>query len=139
MSDPQEESSYEESPLFSEERLRPIVINTKKKKKRKYSRGLKDIQVAGRRIAKISDDMARSTSKGIQAYRKASNKSAGKKRDGMLKDLGVNLGKAISKSLRASSDLPGDIAKAFDTRGTRRQIRRQLRVAARINRRLGAR
>lgn len=139
MSDQNEESVYQQPPMQIEERVRPIVISTKKKKKRKYSRGLRDIQVSGIRIMKIADGLAGSTAKGIQTFRKANKKSAGKKRNGMLKDMGVNLGKAISKSLRASSDVPSDIAKAFNTRGTRRQMRRQLRAAAKINRQLGSR
>jgi len=118
---------------------RPIVISTKKKKQRKYSRGLRDIQVWGRRMAKVNEDLARAVANGAGAYRKASNQSAGKKRDGAIRDFGLNVAKGIGKALRSSSSVPYDLARATYRRGTRRRLRRQARVMARLNRRLGIR
>ena len=77
-----------------------------------------------------------SVSKGIQAYRKASDKSAEKKRDGAIRDFGLNLAKGLSKSLCASSSVPVDIAEALDGRGARRRTRRQVRAVAKLNRRI---
>ena len=113
---------------------KPIVIKMKKKKNRKYSRGLRDLQVTGRRLSKVSSHVARSVSEGFDAYRKASKKSARKKRDGALRDLSLNLAKGLSRSLRESSRIPVDLAKAVDTRGSRRLARRQIRNMARFNR-----
>lgn len=113
---------------------KPIVINVKKKKKRKYSGGLKDMQLAGRRMSKVSSRMARSLTEGIDAYRKASDKSTRKKRDGALRDFNINVAKGISRSLRESSRMPFDLAKSMDTRGSRRIIRRQIRAVSRIGR-----
>src|SRR5689334_11263432 len=93
---------------------RPIVIGGKKRKKRKYSRGLKDLQEWGRAMARVSDGVARSAWKGTRAYRKASNKSARKKRDGAIRDYNLNVAKGISKSLRSSSSLPYDLARALN-------------------------
>ncbi len=118
---------------------KPIVIEKKKKKKKKYTKGLKDLQVSGRRVSAISSDLARSVSKGIKAYRKASDKSAGKKRDGAVRDMGVNAAKGLGKSLRSASGLPADLAKAMDTPGTRRSRRRQTKALARLGRMLGSR
>src|SRR5690349_19554638 len=97
--------------------LRPIVINLKKKKKKKYSRGLKDLQLTGRGITRVSSRIASAVYKGMQAFRKASDKSAGKKRDGALRDLVLNMGKASSKSLRVVSGVPRDLTKALNRRG----------------------
>lgn len=119
--------------------LRPIVLKLKKKKKRKYSRGLADLQRAGRGFTKISMRMSRSAFKGMDEFRKASDKSARKKRDGALRDLGVNMGKAASKSLRASSRIPRDFGKILHTRSMRRGVRRQIRIASRLNRMIGFR
>ena len=118
--------------------MRPIVINIKKKKKNKkrYSRGLKDLQQTGRGFTKISSRIARSVYKGMQQFRKASDKSASKKRDGALRDLMLNMGKASSKSLRISSRVPLDIAKTLNQRSGRRIFRRQLSLMSRMNRRL---
>jgi hypothetical protein len=59
----------------------PIVINVKKKKKRKYCAAERDA-VTGRRMAKISSRINPLRYASFDAYRKASDKSARKKRDG---------------------------------------------------------
>jgi Family of unknown function (DUF6312) len=116
------------------ESLRPIVINLKKKKKRRYSRGLSDFHRATRGLSKVSTTMARSLYKGADEFRQASDKSARKKRDGALRDLGLNVAKAMSQSLRASSHIPRDIAKTLNTGTMRRSTRRQIRMLSRFNR-----
>jgi len=113
---------------------KPIVIKSKKKKKYKYSRGLKDLQKTSRGVAKASARLARSTWKGMDAFRKANDKSARKKRDGAIRDFGLNVAKGFSKSLRASSRVPYDLAQAVDQRGSRRMLRRQIRSASRLAR-----
>jgi hypothetical protein len=113
---------------------KPIILKTKKQKKKKYSSGLKDVQVVGRRMSKIAADVARSMSEGVDAYRKASDKSARKKRDGALRDLNLNVAKGVSRALRESSDIPFDLAKSMTTRGSRRMARRQIRAISRIGR-----
>jgi hypothetical protein len=85
---------------------RPVVIKLKGKNKRRYSRGLGDLQRGARRMSKISARLARAYSKGFATFYAASDKSALKKRDGALRDFSQNLGKAASKSLRASSRIP---------------------------------
>jgi hypothetical protein len=113
---------------------KPILLNLKKKKKRKYSPGLKELQISERRTAATSSRMMRSITKGFDAYRKASDKSARKKRDGALLDMNRNLAKGLSRSLRETSRIPIDLAKAVDTRGSRRSARRQVRSLSRLNR-----
>jgi DNA-binding transcriptional regulator GbsR (MarR family) len=133
-----EENARQPMPLIGG--ARPIVIDGgKKKKKRKYSKGLKDLQVSARRTSAISSDLTRAVAKGVRAYRKASSKSAEKKRDGALRDMGRNIAKGISKSLRKSSDVPYDLAKALETRGLRRSRRRATKALARLGRMVGAR
>lgn len=119
--------------------MMPIVIEIKKKKKRRYSRGLGDVQRSLRRMNKISSRTARAYYKGFDTLYRASDKSSLKKRDGALRDLSKNFGKAASKSLRASSRIPADIGKILNTRSTRRVIRRQIRIASMINKRFGVR
>jgi hypothetical protein len=131
----QENNTLSSNPLLDP--THPIVIKAKGKKKRKYSRGLKEVQQNSRSLAKVSDDLARSVSKGIRTYRKASDKSAQKKRDGAMVDFGLNLAKGLSKSLRTSSSVPEDLAQAMMGRGgARRRLRRQMRLTARISRRI---
>jgi hypothetical protein len=119
-------------------RIRPIVIKSKsKKKKRRYSRGLEDIQRSGRGLSRVSSRILRSVAKGMDKFRKASDKSAYKKRDGAIRDLLLNMGKASSKSLRVSARVPLDLAKTMNRRSGRRVFRRQITMLSRVNRRLG--
>ena len=135
----QEQQPAQPAPLRVLDTRRPIVIGAGKKKKRRYSRGLRDLQVSGRRMAKVSGTLTQAVAKGTRAYRKASDRSARKKRDGALRDLGLNAAKGTSKLLRASSSVPYDLARAMNRRGLRRSVRRQVRGAARFNRLLGGR
>lgn len=125
----------DQSDLPVERPPRPIVIKLKnKKKKRRYSRGLGDLQRSGRRLTRISRQVSKAVFRGANTFIKSSDKSALKKRDGALRDLGLNMGKAVSKSLRVSSRIPSDMARAIYVRSTRRSIRRQIQAAARFNR-----
>ncbi|GAB4579388.1 MAG: hypothetical protein Fur0022_21260 [Anaerolineales bacterium] len=118
---------------------RPILLNLKSKKKRRYSKGLGDLQRGLRGMTKISARSAKAIFKGVDALREASDKSAEKKRDGALRDLAKNLGKATSKSLRTSSRIPEDLGKLLNTRSTRRAVKRQIKIASKLNRRFGIR
>jgi Family of unknown function (DUF6312) len=118
---------------------RPIIIRPGRKKKRRYSKGLGDLQKSARGFSKLSARAARAYSKGFQVLYRASDKSAQQKRDGALRDLGKNLGKAASQSLRATSGIPKDVSKIMYTRSMRQSVRRQIRIASFLNRRLGLR
>src|SRR5450432_1476705 len=122
-------TTMDEQPL---DLTKPVVIDVKKKKKRKYSRGLKDVQVAGRRSSKIATRVLRSVTKGYDEFLKASDKSARKHRDGALLDMNKNVAKALGRSLKSSSRIPLDLVEAFDTKKSRRRARRQTRAAARV-------
>lgn len=110
----------------------PLVIEIKKKKKRKYSRGLEDMQVAGQRTSKIAARVIRSVSKGYDKFLEATDESALKRRDGALLDLDRNLAKGLSRSLKSASDIPLDLVEIWDTKKSRKARRRQTRVVARL-------
>ena len=116
--------------------MKPIVINVKKvkKKKRKYSKGLKDVQRSGRSMTKITSRLARAMAGGVDTFAKASDKSAEKKRDGAMRDLGLNMAKGFSKTLRKASRTPLDLARALDSGSLRRGRRRQIKVGSRMAR-----
>ena len=116
-----------------QERIRPIVLSLKKKKKskRRYSKGLKEIQRMERHLTRSAHRMARATEKGITTYRKLSIKSARQKKDGAILDLIPNSGIAMSRSLRIASTIPYDISKAMDTPQNRKRLKRQLRSISR--------
>jgi len=107
------------------------------KKKRKYSRGLKDLQQLQRTVSRTSTRVARAVAKGMATYRKRSNKSARKKRDGALRDFGVNFAAGLSKTMQILSAVPSDLAAGLNTKRTRKRLRRQLRATSRLMRPLG--
>lgn len=109
----------------------------KPKKKRKYSKGLKDLQQLQRTVSRTSTRVARAVAKGMATYRKRSNKSARKKRDGAIRDFGINFAEGLGKTMRVLSAVPSDLAAGLNTKRTRKRMRRGLRAASRLTRPLG--
>ena len=110
------------------------AVEPRKKKKRKYSKGLKELQRLERTVSKTSSRVARAVAKGMATYRKRSDKSSFKKRDGSIRDFGVNIAAGLGKTLRVLSGVPSDLAKGLDTKRARKRTRRQVKIAARIAR-----
>jgi transketolase len=111
---------------------KPIVLNykPKKKKQKRYSKGLGDFQQVEGRLSRINRRVAKAMAEGASTYEKERKKSAGKKKDGAIRDLVPNLAEALSASLRETSSVPADVAAAVNTKGTRRLLRNQLRMVA---------
>jgi hypothetical protein len=108
----------------------------RKRRKKRYSRGLRDVQTTNRGLTRASRRLVRAVDDGITRYLKESNKSARKRRDGAWRDYGLNVADAIGDGLREASRIPPDLARTFNTRGWRKSMRRSLKVTARINGRL---
>jgi hypothetical protein len=117
-----------------QEHIRPIVLELKKKKKKnkkRYTKGLEEVQRMEGHLTRSAQRVTRATEKGITSYRKLSTKSANKKKDGAIRDFIPNSGIAMSHSLREASQLPYDIAQAMDTPQNRKRLKRQLRGISR--------
>ena len=112
--------------------VKPVVINLKKNKRRRYSRGLRDIQIIERRLSKASHRMTQAMEKGVAEYRKSRNKSARRRRDGAIIDFWPNIARGLGESLREASAIPYDVTQAFYTKRNRRRIRRRLRRTSRF-------
>ncbi len=119
--------------LTAETEYKPIVLKLKKQKKskRRYSKGLEEIQKAERHLTRASHRMARAVEKGLSDYRQNSQKSADSKTDGALRDFGPNSALAMSKALKEASPIPYDLARAANTKRARRRLRRQLKFLSR--------
>jgi hypothetical protein len=85
---------------------RPIVLNIKNKKKRRYTSSLKDRQVAMRDSAKAGERLFEALAAGFGDYRKKANKSAKKKKDGELKDFSRNMASGLSKTIKKLGKMP---------------------------------
>lgn len=108
---------------------RLIIFKKKdKKKKKKYSKRLKNVQKSSEKISKASSRMANAVADGIDQYRNKRDKSARKKRDGAIKDFLPNFASGISKTLRKSSLVPVDLAKAVNTKRARKRVKRTIRI-----------
>src|SRR6185503_12250938 len=96
------EQTSEASPAPSYTRAFPVVINLKgnKKKKRKYTRGTKDIQRLERGVTKASRRLSRAVASGFATYEKKRNKSSRKKRDGAIRDAIENWTRAYGRATR---------------------------------------
>ena len=100
----------------------PIVVKVgKKKKKRKYTRGLRDIQRLQRGFEQASERVGDGIAAGLSSVRKRSNQSSRKKRDGAIRDALENWSYGMGKALRRSSFAPYDVARRLGTRRLWRQ------------------
>jgi deoxycytidine triphosphate deaminase len=111
---------------------KPIVLDYKPKKKnqKRYSKGLADVQRVEGRLSRVNKRVAEAVAKGASTYEKERKKSAGKKKDGSIRDFVPNVGEAVSASLREVSSVPADIAAAVNTKSSRRLLRNQVRLTA---------
>ena len=102
---------------------------TRKKKKRKYSRGTRSIQELERGTTRAAREISKAVARGFSVYQRRRDKSSRKRRDGALRDVVENVGKAASKGFKAGSDAPYEFAKAISTRRFSKQVRDAVRIA----------
>lgn len=103
-------------------RTKPIVIKTGKKKRR-YSRGLKGLQQRARKGNRAGSRLINAFADGFDFYRKKSDRSSRKKKDGMIKDFWKNSASGLGKTMRKSSKVPKEMVKVFKPRKAGRAIR----------------
>ena len=99
-----------------------------KKRKRKYSRGLRDPQKWERGYSKALRRVGRAVASGLDTYVEKLDKSSFKRRDGAVRDALKNWSKAISKTVRKSGKASTDLANGFDTKSVRRAVKQVVRV-----------
>ncbi|WP_338865228.1 hypothetical protein [Myxococcus stipitatus] len=111
--------------VIEQHRLTPV-----KKKKRKTSKGLKNLDKAHDNVSRALADLSAAVSDGLKTYRRKQRSSAEKKRDGALRDMAKNSGKAMSDSLKTLSKVPRDLTRTLDTKRNRKQVRAVARFIA---------
>jgi hypothetical protein len=100
---------------------RPTVYE-KKKKKKKYSRGLKEPQKLGEGLSRSAERLAQAVADGLSETRRRGNKSARKKRDGLIKDAVRNVGRGLEEAISKASKAPTDLTKRVSTRRLTRLV-----------------
>jgi hypothetical protein len=109
----------------------PVVIEKKKKKKkRRYTRGMRTMQEFEMGTTRATQRLGKAISKGLSVYRRRRNKSSRKRRDGSIRDVVENVGKAVSRGMRSGSNAPYQFAKAVNSRRFSKQVRDALRMVA---------
>ena len=104
-----------------------FVVEVKKKKKRRYTKGLRAVQQIERGIARSLDVFAEGVARTFSEYRKRSGKSARKRKDGALRNGIENWTKAMSKGISASSKAPYDFVKTVNSGRGSKELRRTIR------------
>ena len=123
-----------------EPEIKPIRLNYKKwkkqskakggKKKAKYTRGLKDIQLLEEDMVHVGQKASRAVAKGFDTYENERQRSAEKKKDGAIEDFIHNSAKATSSYLKEASDIPVDIADSMSRISLRKRLRKNLQRAS---------
>ena len=108
----------------------PPVAPEKKKKKRKYGPGLRSVQELERGMSEAGETLAKAVSRGLTVYRKRSNKSSRKRRDGAIRDAVQNWTKAVGKTVRDASDAPYDMVKTLNSNKISKQLRGVVKLAS---------
>lgn len=121
-----EPAVYEtERPVVYEVR-RPIVYEVtrgrNRKRKKKYSRGLKDPQKLEQDASRATERVAYAVADGIAEYRDNRDRSARRKRDGAIKDVVRNVGRGLSEALDKGSRAPSDLTRRATTKRLRRTL-----------------
>ncbi|MFZ0546945.1 MAG: hypothetical protein WAM60_15970 [Candidatus Promineifilaceae bacterium] len=108
----------------------PIIFEDRPKKKRSPS--TRDARKIERHLSRAAHRAVRAADKGMQAYRKASRKSASRQRDGALVDFVPNVLKGSAVTMRQLSLVPYELWRAANTPQARKATRRSVRYMARI-------
>jgi hypothetical protein len=105
----------------------PIVYERKKKKKKgkrkkNSSRGLKEPQRVEKGVSRAAERIAEAVVDGLSEYRGRRDKSAGKKRDGALKDVVRNAGRGLEEAIGTAAKVPTDLTKRMSGRRLTRWV-----------------
>ena len=108
----------------------PVVYDFRSKKgrrKKKYSRGLKDVQRLEDGLSQASQRLGRAIERGLRTYRRRRNKSARRKKDGPIRDGLENVSIGFGRALRVASDAPYDVARKVNSKRFSRNLRNTVR------------
>jgi hypothetical protein len=100
------------------------------KKKRKYSTRLRGGQELERGLSRAAASVGDGIAITFDTYKKRSNASSYKKRDGAVKDALKNWTKAYSKGMKEATDAPYQLVKAINTGKASRRVRDAVKMFA---------
>jgi hypothetical protein len=89
----------------------------------KVSRPYRDAVKADKQLSRAAHRLARAAAEGLGTYREEQQTSAGKKRNGRVRDAPLNAAKGTAEALRIASTVPVDLVRAMRTRRGGRVLR----------------
>lgn len=98
---------------MSELEQSPPIVYVKRRRKRKYSRGLRQVQKLERGFNKANRRMAKSYVDGIREWEKRRDKAAKRRRDGAISEAVQNALRASSRMMVEMSKSPADFASSL--------------------------
>lgn len=107
-----------------------VAEGAPKKRKKKYSKGLRDLQRLERGLSRASLRLADAVSAGLRTYHQRSEASALERRDGAFRDSFENAAIATGKSLQVASRVPRDLARGVKTKWLWKRVRPLIKLAA---------
>lgn len=87
-------------------------------KKARKSKKWKNAHRLEKGMTKAARRLSKAISEGVDVWVEKRDKSAGKKKDGSLKDMSKNVGKALRKTLKQASKAPSDLVDAVSKLST---------------------
>lgn len=119
------------TPTSEENAGAPVVVE-RQRGRRRYSTGLKSVQVMERNLSHAFRRVARSLDKGMDAYQEARDESAERTRDGAIMDFVPNVADGMTRMLQVLTPLPQDLAKALYPPRVRRIVRNTTRIVGAV-------
>ena len=95
----------------------------KKDKKTRYSSGTKGAQKFEKRISEAAHTVTGAVDTGVGEYLDSRKKSSKKRKDGAVVESYVNIAKGISEGIEDASPALTDVAKAINSKRTRKVLR----------------
>jgi hypothetical protein len=96
------------------------------------SKRTRRLQGIERRVSKALHRVARAAEHGTSEYIDARDRSEDRRKDGALVDLYENIARGVSKAVSEASPALVDVAKAYNTKESRRQMRSLLKGLPRL-------
>jgi hypothetical protein len=106
--------------------IEPLVLKrlSKKRDKKKYTKGTKQFQRLTLGLTKGGYRASNSLTKGLNTFFKRSNKSARKRRDGLVRDSLRNASRGVGDGFTSLGKAPFEVARRVSTRRVWKNLKR---------------
>jgi hypothetical protein len=100
-----------------------VVKESKRRKKKRYTRGTKGVQKLTLGLSRGAFRATNSVAEAFRVFAKRSNRSARKRKDGLVRDSLRNASRGLRRGFRELGDAPVEVARQIGTRRVWRTFR----------------